>query len=370
MKKKVIAIIVVLVVLALVVTAFVWMKFGNKADVDETVKIKEDTTSEKNVPEESKEDEELYFKVLNNEVKFVNEDNKELFFKEYMQVYKESTENPKIKYTVFDFDGDSKDEMIVRIEVFSDGFYLILNNEDATVYGFEEVYRGLKDLKTDGTYMASGGASSNGVLRDEFEKNKRIQVTLAEMDMGKFQIDGKDVSEKEYQEYVDEFNKKENVEFTNYIDKYEFEENGLADESSDASTETPKETSSSENKTTEKVVSQTSSFQEGTYIMTVPSLVGTEAEGYDTTVVFKNGQVSFLESCWQVKKSGTYSVQGDILTIKYTSGNDVDSIEGDKGIISLNETEEYKIDGNRIVLQRIVDNPYATAGSIVYELNK
>ena len=50
----------------------------------------------------------------------------------------------------------------------------LLNNEDGTVYGFEEVYRGLKDLKTDGTYLASGGASSNGILRDKFEKNKRI----------------------------------------------------------------------------------------------------------------------------------------------------------------------------------------------------
>ena len=44
------------------------------------------------------------------------------------------------------------------------------------------------------------------------------------MDMGKFQIDGKDVSEEEYDKYLDEFSKKENVEFKNYVEKYEFED--------------------------------------------------------------------------------------------------------------------------------------------------
>ena len=51
--------------------------------------------------------------------------------------------------------------------------------------------------------------------------------------------------------------------------------------------------------------------------MTKPSLVGTEAEGYDTTITFKDGKVSYLESYWGTKKNGTYSVQGDTLIIKY-----------------------------------------------------
>ena len=133
--------------------------------------------------------------------------------------------------------------------------------------------------------------------------------------------------------------------------------------------ENSKENLSSENKVEENAVAQTK-FEEGKYIMTKPSSVGTEAEGYDTTITFKDGKVSYLESYWGTKKNGTYSVQGDTLIIKYTSGNDVDSIEGDKGTIALNITEEYKIDGKEIIVQKASDNPYTTAGSIVYELSK
>lgn len=205
MKKKILITLIVVLVLAVII--FFASKFMNVKDTQKDQKNM-NKNEQINAQDVAQEDDDIYFKVLKNEIKYVNEDNKETLFKEYMENYKESTENPKIKYTVFDFDNDSKNEMIVMIEAFNDGFYLILNNEDGTVYGFEEVYRGLKDLKTDGTYLASGGASSNGILRDKFEKNKRIQETLAEMDMGKFQIDGKDVSEEEYNKYLDEFSKK------------------------------------------------------------------------------------------------------------------------------------------------------------------
>ena len=63
-----------------------------------------------NAQDVAQEDDDIYFKVLKNEIKYVNEDNKETLFKEYMENYKESTENPKIKYTVFDFDNDSKND--------------------------------------------------------------------------------------------------------------------------------------------------------------------------------------------------------------------------------------------------------------------
>lgn len=359
MKKKLL--IILLVVLVVGVGLFVFRNFINKPDNTE-----KEVSNLANNQENLKEDEDqIYFKVLKNEIKYVAEDNTEKLFKECMENYKEDTDGPKVKYTLFDLDNDSKNEMVVMIEAFNDGFYLILNNEDGTVYGFEEVYRGMKDIKTDGTFIGAGGASSYGVFRDKFEKNKIIPETLAEVDMDKYQIDGKDVSEDEFQKYMDEFDKKENVEFVTYIEKYEFDETS-SDKSSD---ENSKENLSSENKVEENAVGQTK-FEEGKYIMTKPSLVGTEAEGYDTTITFKDGKVSYLESYWGTKKNGTYSVQGDTLIIKYTSGNDVDSIEGDKGTIALNITEEYKIDGKEIIVQKASDNPYTTAGSIVYELSK
>ena len=362
MKKKILITLIVVLVLAVII--FFASKFMNMKD---TQKDQKNMNENEQIDDQdvAQEDDDIYFKVLKNEIKYVNEDNKETLFKEYMENYKESTENPKIKYTVFDFDNDSKNEMIVMIEAFNDGFYLILNNEDGTVYGFEEVYRGLKDLKTDGTYLASGGASSNGILRDKFEKNKRVQETLAEMDMGKFQIDGKDVSEEEYDKYLDEFSKKENVEFKNYVEKYEFDEKD--------STES-KENLNSENKTTDNNETENTlnkaSFEEGVYTMTKPSLVGTDAEGFDTTITFKDGKVSYLESYWGNKKNGTYTVEGNTLIVNYTSGNEVDSINGDMGTVTMNETEEYKIEGRKIILQKTSADVYYTAGSNVYELGK
>ena len=127
MKKKILITLIVVLVLAVII--FLASKFMNVKDTQEDQKNM-NKNEQINAQDVAQEDDDIYFKVLKNEIKYVNEDNKETLFKEYMENYKESTENPKIKYTVFDFDNDSKNEMIVMIEAFNDGFYLILNNED------------------------------------------------------------------------------------------------------------------------------------------------------------------------------------------------------------------------------------------------
>ena len=125
MKKKILITLIVVLVLAVII--FFASKFMNMKDTQEDQKNMNEN-EQIDDQDVAQEDDDIYFKVLKNEIKYVNEDNKETLFKEYMENYKESTENPKIKYTVFDFDNDSKNEMIVMIEAFNDGFYLILNN--------------------------------------------------------------------------------------------------------------------------------------------------------------------------------------------------------------------------------------------------
>lgn len=351
MKKKILT--GMLVVIMLFGTLFVLSGCGDNSNEEEK-NVNNNAVNEQieDKNEQQENVDELYLKVLKNEIKYINENNKETLFSEYMENHKDSTSDTTVKYTIFDFDNDSENEMIIMIESFNDGFYLILNNEDSTIYGFEDVYRGMKSIKKDGSYSASGGANTNGILKDKFEKNKRITETLAEMDMGECKIAGKSVSESEYLKYFEEFDKKENVTFITYIEKYDF---------STKNSNNPSKTTNTENVTQ-------SSFKEGVYKMTKPSLVGTEAEGYDTTITFSNGNVSFLESYWGRKKSGTYSIQGDTLTIKYTSGNEVNSIEGDTGTVTLDETEVYKIDGNKITMQSTTADSYYKAGSTVYEL--
>lgn len=351
-----------MLVIMLFGTLFVLSGCVNNSDKEENKvdnNVVSEQTEETNEKQESVDD--LYFKVLNNEIKYINENNEETLFSEYMENYKDSSTDTSVKYTIFDFDNDSENEMIVMIDSNSDGFYLILNNENEIIYGFDDVYRGMISIKTDGSYNASGGAYTGGILKSTFKKNERITETLAEMDMGKYKIDGKSVSESEYLKYFEEFENKENVEFITYIEKYSFNTENSDESSSTASSDEYSNTANTKNITQ-------SSFKEGVYRMTKPSLIGTDAEGYDTTITFSNGKVSFLESYWETKKFGTYSIQGDTLTIKYTSGNEVDSINGDTGTVSLNETEVYKIDGNKITMQSTTADSYYKAGSTVYEL--
>lgn len=197
---------------------------------------KDNATKEKNNPEnndivneqientnkQQESTDDLYFKVLKNEIKYINESKKETLFSQSMENYKESSTDVKVKYTIFDFDNDSENEMIIMIDAFSDGFYLILNNEDGIIYGFEDVYRGMISIKTDGSYSASGGATTGGIFKTTFEKNKRTTKALAEMDMGKCKIDGKSVSESEYLQYFEQFKNKEDVQFITYTEKYDF----------------------------------------------------------------------------------------------------------------------------------------------------
>ncbi|MBQ3409177.1 MAG: hypothetical protein IJH12_08260 [Clostridia bacterium] len=289
----------------------------------------------------------IYMSVLKDETKYISEENKEILFSEYMSRYEGI--DSKVEYTLFDFDRDNENEMIIRISSF-DGFYLILNYEDGTVYGFEDVFRGMTTIKEDGTHIATGGAEAYGIIRSTFEKNKKIDEVVAEDDMGTYKVNGKAVSEEEFREtWEKECTSKKDVEFNVYVEKYEAK-------------------SSSKPSTTTETKEQKSSFTEGTYKMTKPSLVGTEAEGYDTTITFSNGNANYLESYWEAKKSGTYTVSGDTLTINYTLGNEVNSIEGDLGTKTINETEIYKINGTKLTIESTTADSYTKAGDIVFEL--
>lgn len=289
--------------------------------------------------------EDLYFKVLNNEIKYISEENKEMLFSEYMKTFENTSSNASttISYALIDLDNDSENEMVVAIDCY-DRFYLILNYEDENIYGFKDVGRGMISIKTDGTYMATGGAEVSAILKCKFDKTERITETLAESDTNSWKVNGKKADNAEFLEYLTEFNNKKEIKFTTFKENYNF--------NFDSSN------SNNDNKVT---------FKEGKYTMTKPSLAGTEAEGYDTTITFNSGKVSYIESYWGNKKNGTYSVNGDTLTIKYTSGVEVNSITGE-ATVTLNETEIYKIDGKKLTLQSTTRDQYYKAGDKVFEL--
>lgn len=66
-------------------------------------------------------------------------------------------------FAVLDLDGDGMREVVVEITE-PDGF-IILTYRDGVVYGAEVPYRGLLELKDDGTFSYSNGAADCGVAR-------------------------------------------------------------------------------------------------------------------------------------------------------------------------------------------------------------
>ena len=106
--------------------------------------------------------------------------------------------------------------MVVGFSSDIDENYLVLNLENDKVYGFSESYRGMLELKTDGTMTGDNGADNSQIYKMTFDKNKRTDTILASIDGDKLQIDGKDVSDQEFTEYIKSQANKENVEFKDY----------------------------------------------------------------------------------------------------------------------------------------------------------
>lgn len=69
-------------------------------------------------------------------------------------------------FAAADLDGDGKEEVILWVcGVANDaGGYLVLHQEDNTVYGYTAWYRSFQNLKTDGTYSYSAGGPLEGIV--------------------------------------------------------------------------------------------------------------------------------------------------------------------------------------------------------------
>lgn len=162
----------------------------------------------------TKTDKEIYLEVVDGKKDYVNTDNQSQNISKYLEQFKENGKST-ISYTMVDLDNDKKEEMIVLIEN-NDGYYLILNIENNKVYGFEKNYRDMTVIKKDGRLRAEGGSEYFGIYTITFDKNNIKENTLAERNGNETKVDGNIVQEKEFNNYLEEFDKKENVTFEKY----------------------------------------------------------------------------------------------------------------------------------------------------------
>lgn len=125
------------------------------------------------------------------------------------------------QYGLADLDADGTAELIlaIRIQKDYDYGYLVLR-DGHEILGYEFPYRGLMDIKEDGTFHISGGAADNGIARLLFTEHGWEYVTIGavvENDAGiSFFWEGQSVSEDVYLKNLEAQNSKENMEWLPY----------------------------------------------------------------------------------------------------------------------------------------------------------
>ena len=76
------------------------------------------------------------------------------------------------KFTVMDIDGDGEDEAVLWLQInnISDYGFEILHYQNGEIYGYTLQYRAFMNLKTDGTFLFSGGAADSGIGKMTFSE--------------------------------------------------------------------------------------------------------------------------------------------------------------------------------------------------------
>lgn len=151
--------------------------------------------------------------VMNSKHKFIDENNKNVYFKDFEIVEGQTAEVET--YAFVDMDDDGIEELIIYTT--SDyGAYVILHYENKEVYGYMIGIRSLENLKADGTFIESNGADSHEYSRMKFNKNEYSIETEAIYDrIDKiYKINDTDVSEKEIKDYTEKWSKKEDVSWS------------------------------------------------------------------------------------------------------------------------------------------------------------
>lgn len=127
------------------------------------------------------------------------------------------------KFALVDLDGDSYAELILWITVNENIDYgvLVLHYDNNGVHGYAFAYRQMMEIKSDGTFHWSGGASNNGTARikfcDTYTEYDYIGGVKENDDNGvSFYWNGEEISEEVYEQFYAEQDAKESAEWFEY----------------------------------------------------------------------------------------------------------------------------------------------------------
>lgn len=179
---------------------------------------------------------EAYKAVLQNKVNFFSKDNKKnLYLNDFLtneEIY--GAIFKVTHFTVLDLDGDKIPEVVLELSVGNNSpmCFEVLHYMNGEVYGYNIVYRGLEELKTDGTFRYSNGASDYGCGKLRFESNAYKTDILgycksSESNNGttiSYFINNKPVTEESFNSFMKEEHEKKDVV------RYEFSQKNIETE--------------------------------------------------------------------------------------------------------------------------------------------
>lgn len=127
----------------------------------------------------TKEERALYLGLLKSEIQFMNANDQRYLTLDEWKRRKISTGAENARYTCFsiiDIDGDRRSEVLVQESIGStDIGTWIFRIEDETIMRYHVSSRGMRSLKTDGTFRYSGGIYNYGIATVCFE-NYQMKV--------------------------------------------------------------------------------------------------------------------------------------------------------------------------------------------------
>lgn len=152
-----------------------------------------------------------YWLVLNNKKPFVSADEgcQEFFWDEYFWCLSEPDTDPMCEMTHFgvvDLDNDGSEELVMT----SCQATQVLDYQEGKVYSYQFAGRGMEGIRSNGVYDSSSAFDIGGFHRIAyFDKGTYEEETLAYMEHDHFEVEGAEVSEERFFEYVESFNKAE-----------------------------------------------------------------------------------------------------------------------------------------------------------------
>ena len=192
----------------------------------------------------NQEDDDVLLSVLYNKTPFITAKGTTVYMKDYKPFYKypddiDYYEKDNVfvpgDYAYVDLDKDGRNELVVSESPYADT-YLILYKTSDKIYGCSLYGRWFQSLKSDGTFLSSGGAYSNSYNTISFNENIYNISTIAKFDFiadtekpssdkygfepdyekSVFEIKGKKVSFDEIEKFVEEWDKRPEAEWIKF----------------------------------------------------------------------------------------------------------------------------------------------------------